>query len=33
MRPINQGAEALQRSTLRRKVKREEHDAVPVEFA
>ena len=29
---FNLGAGALQRSTLRRKVNREEHDAVPVEF-
>ena len=29
---FNLGAGALQRSTLRRKVNREEHDAVPAEF-
>ena len=29
---VNLGAGALQRSTLRRKVNREEHDAVPREF-
>ena len=29
---FNLGAGALQRSMLRRKVNREEHDAVPVEF-
>ncbi len=29
---FNLGAGALQRSTLRRKVNREEHDAVPREF-
>ena len=29
---FNLGAGALQRSTLRRKVNREEHDAVPTEF-
>ena len=29
---FNLGTGALQRSTLRRKVNREEHDAVPAEF-